>query len=200
MKEIINKIVEKEWEQFQLVNNEGGRCSCQEDWVQFRIMRSSQFMAWPDAVLESYLQDLEDAEFTGRNLVFTKYAFMMAHTNPRGYEEVKHVLPVISDEMKLVIDEVVKIQVRWAEEFQERCPKVSGKGRPIHEGEERFGQTSVETYQRGELYSYGEKTQLLYAEFVFETEKQGKNLTYEVRNNMAKMYGYESVDALENDR
>ena len=43
MNELIGKIVDEEWAQFQLVNNQGGRASCQDDWRQFSIMRGSQF-------------------------------------------------------------------------------------------------------------------------------------------------------------
>ena len=67
----------------------------------------------------------------------------------------------------------------------------------IRAADECCGMTSVETYQHGELYSYGEETQLLYCEFVFRCEQEGKNLTYLVREQMAKMYGYESVEDCE---
>ena len=47
MKEdLIEKIIAEEWKQFDQVNNEGGRASCQDNWPTFHIMRKSQFDNW----------------------------------------------------------------------------------------------------------------------------------------------------------
>lgn len=197
MKEIIEEIVREEWRQFQLINSQGGRASCQDDWAQFYIMRSSQFLVWPEPLLSSYAQDLQEASLAGRNLIFNKYAYMMARTDPAGYERVKHVLPELSQERRDYLEQAVQIHVRWAEDFARMFPEFAGKGRVIHQEDECCGLTSIETYQRGELYSYGPQTQLLYCEFVFRCEKEGKNLTYLVRDQMAKMYHYESVEDME---
>lgn len=197
MKEIIEEIVREEWRQFQLVNSRGGRASCQDDWAQFSIMRSSQFLTWPEPVLASYAQDLQRASLEGRNLIFNKYAYMMACTDPAGYRQVKHLLPPISQEEKDYLEQAVQIHVKWAEDFARKFPRYAGRGRVIHGAEERRGQTSIETYQRGELYSYGPQTRQMYCEFVFCCEREGKNLTYLVRDQMAKMYHYESVEDME---
>ena len=197
MKEIIEEIVREEWRQFQLINSQGGRASCQDDWAQFAIMRSSQFLVWPEPLLSSYAQDLQEASLAGRNLIFNKYAYMMARTDPAGYERVKHVLPELSQERKDYLEQAVQIHVRWAEDFARMFPKFAARGRVIRQEDERCGLTSIETYQRGELYSYGPQTQLLYCEFVFRCEQEGKNLTYLVRDQMAKMYHYGSVEDME---
>ena len=70
----IEAVVDIEWIQFQQVHNEGGRASCQDDRETFEIMRKSQFLAWTEEVLESYLQDLRDAWKEGWNLLTEKYA------------------------------------------------------------------------------------------------------------------------------
>ena len=59
---LIDEVIEREWEQFQYVQNEGGRASCQDDHETFVIMRKSQFMNWTQELLESYRQDLIEAE------------------------------------------------------------------------------------------------------------------------------------------
>ena len=41
--EKIEKLIQMEWEDFQKVNNEGGRASCQDDPETFFIMRRSHF-------------------------------------------------------------------------------------------------------------------------------------------------------------
>ena len=52
MNKLIEKIVDEEWAQFQLLNNEGGRASCQNDRRQFDIMRASQFSVWTEELLQ----------------------------------------------------------------------------------------------------------------------------------------------------
>lgn len=197
MNGLIERIIDEEWAQFQLVNNQGGRASCQDDRRQFNIMRGSQFLVWTEELLQSYYSDLLTANIEGRNLVFNKYAYMMERTDPAGYERIKHVLPAISPERRTFMEPAVQIQVQWAEEFAGKFPKFAGRGRIIRSKDECGGLTSVETYQRGELYSYGAETQLIYCEFVFRCEQAGRNLTYLVREQMAKTYGYKSVEECE---
>lgn len=197
MNEIQEEIIQIEWNQFQKVNNQGGRAGCQDDWQQFHIMRLSQFLAWPEELLESYLNDLEEADASDSNLIFNKYAYMMEVTDPEGYRKICHVLPEITPVQREQMEKTVQIQVKWAETFAKEYPNFAGNGRPIHQYEERFGWTSVETYQRGELYSYGTETQKLYCKFIETCEKEHRNLTYEVREHMAKMYGYASLEDAE---
>lgn len=193
----IDEIVKEEWRQFQLVNNEGGRADCQDDWQEFYLNRKSQFMSWPDVVIESYYKDLMRAKSEGRNILFEKYAFMMKDTAPEQYEKLKEYLPQMSVKKKELIDGIVAVQAEWAEDFAKRYPTYAGNGRPVHEKEARAGLTSVETYLRGELCTYGEDTIELYAAFVKECVQNGKNLTDEVRKNIAYLHGYHSVDEVE---
>ena len=79
---LIDEVIEREWEQFQYVQNEGGRASCQDDHETFVIMRKSQFMNWTQELLESYRQDLIEAEAAHWNLLTEKYARMMESTAP----------------------------------------------------------------------------------------------------------------------
>lgn len=193
----IEDVVREEWRQFQLVNNEGGRAGCQDDWQEFNIMRTSQFMAWPEEILRSYYSDLMQAKASGRNLLFEKYAFMMRETAPDRYVMVKGALPELSARKVQLIERIVEIQVRWAEEFQERYPNYAKRGRVIRAKDAQIGETSIETYQRGELSSYGEQTVELYAAYVDECVAKEINLTETVREYMAHMHGYESKEDVE---
>ena len=74
---IINQIVDIEWVMFDKVNNIGGRASCQDEKQTFYIMRSSQLGAWNEALLGSYLEDLQQAKAEGRNPLSEKYGYMM---------------------------------------------------------------------------------------------------------------------------
>ena len=71
--ELIEQIITLEWTFFKQTENQGGPASCQEDHETFKIMRTSQFLTWPDDLLTSYLDDLNKASETGRNLITEKY-------------------------------------------------------------------------------------------------------------------------------
>ena len=193
----IDDFIKEECRQFQLVKNEGGRADCQDNWQEFYIMRKSQFMAWPKEITDSYYMDLMKAKANGRNLLFEKYAFMMKDTMPERFEELKSVLPKISEKKRRLIDRIADIQLQWAEDFKRRYPAYAGQGRPTYTSEENGYTTSIETYLKGELSTYGENTIILYAAFLEECVQKGLNLTNVVRKNMAVLQGYGSIDEVE---
>ena len=78
--EKIEKLIQMEWEDFQKVNNEGGRASCQDDQETFFIMRRSHFAPWTEELIDCVQADMDRAHEQGRNLVMEKYAWMMAST------------------------------------------------------------------------------------------------------------------------
>ncbi|MCI5754105.1 MAG: DUF4125 family protein [Clostridiales bacterium] len=197
MDETIEKIIKLEYGMLDKVNNKGGRAWCQDHFDAFRIMRASQFLTWPEAVRESYLDDLETADAGGRNLIFEKYAWMMQYSHPDDFAKVEHVLPKFSPALVAKIEEIVAIQVGWAVEFDKKYPKVSGAGRPLHSSEDTPWDTSVETYARGEIATYSERTIDLYYQFIKGCQAGGRNLTTEVRTNQAKFQGWKSLDEVE---
>ena len=85
--DLIEKIILKEWQQFDKVKNEGGRADCQDDYATFSLMRKSQYMTWNRELLGSFYEDLCNAEKSGWNLIMEKYARMMKSTNPEKYLE-----------------------------------------------------------------------------------------------------------------
>ena len=196
---VIDEIVKREWEFFQEARNEGGRAACQNDWETFRIMRESQFETWPDMLAESYLEDLKAAEAAGWNLVAEKYARMMESTAPDKYKEIEGILPPCSEGKKAIANAVAGIQVSWMEEFAKVYPKLAGNGRLIHTGEDTMFDTSMETYLRGELLTYSERTLQIYGGYVAELAKAGGNLNAAIIDRTVKKYGYQSLeDAEEN--
>lgn len=197
MNDIIEQIVELEWKQFDKVINEGGRAQCQDDYETFSIMRKSQYMTWNEELLKSYLDDLRAAQNCGRNLITEKYARMMESTAPQKFEELKESLPALDEERIKIQEEIIKIQMAWMEDFAARFPKMAGRARKLHTIEDDEYDTSYETYLRGELGTYGDKTFVLYGRFIASLAQEGKNLAYDIMNNTAKLYGYASVDAAE---
>ena len=195
--DMVEKIVELEWKQFDKVKNEGGRADCQDNWGTFSIMRKSQYLAWTAELLESFYQDLLAAESKGWNLIMEKYARMMKSTCPGKYKEFEKDLPKISEERIAIQEEIIKIQVAWMEEFAGKYPKMAGNARSIRTSEDTAYNTSYETYLRGEISTYSENTFLLYGRFITELMKENRNLAYEIMENTAKLYGYSSVEDAE---
>ena len=83
------------------------------------------------------------------------------------------------------------------EEFAEKFPKMAGNARSIHTNEDTAFNTSYETYLRGEMGTYSESTLILYGRFITGLLQENRNLAYEIMENTAKLYGYESVEAAE---
>lgn len=191
--EYVEKIVALEWKQFDKVENEGGRADCQNNWNTFSIMRKSQYLTWTEELLASFYQDLMDAEEKGWNLITEKYARMMESTAPEKYAGLEKDLPKRSEDRIAIQEEIIKIQVGWMEGFADKYPKMAGNARSIHTSEDTPYNTSYETYLRGELGTYSEETLILYGRFIVSVQQAGKNLAYEIMNQTALLYGYESV-------
>lgn len=194
---LVEKLVTIEWQNFDKVKNEGGRADCQDDWGTFSIMRTSQYLTWTEEMLQSYIQDFEDAMSKGWNLITEKYGRMMESTAPERYEEIKEQFPFLAEEKKAIIEEIVKIQVAWMEEFAFEYPCMAGNSRVIHTGEDTVYATSFETYLRGEMSTYSDKTLDLYGRFIVSYLQAGKNLTKDIMTNTALLYGYDSLEKAE---
>lgn len=194
---IIHDVVSLEWSLFQEVNNTGGRASCQNMPETFFVMRGSQFDNWTDAMIISYGNDLHAAEQEGRNLLSEKYAYMMRSTHPDEWEQIKEYIPEVSPEKSALVEQIVAIQIGWAEELAERYPNFTSKGRPIHTSQDTPNTTSIETYSRGELSTYSETTLKLILEHYTHLKIDGVNAQEQTIADEARAYGYESLEAAE---
>lgn len=187
-------IIKVEWTMFQLVQNEGGPADCQENWTTFQIMRSGQFSCWTEELRDSYFQDLSAAVQSDWNLIFEKYARMMESTAPEKYEmELKPILPARSKERIEMQEKAIAIQVKWLEEFAATYPHLAQSARVIHSSEDTPFNTSAETYLRGELSTYSDKTAKLYCDYVQQLASEGKNLTAMINENVMQQYGYQGL-------
>lgn len=190
---LVEEIVKMEWEAFDKVENKGGRADCQDDYDTFYIMRKSQYMTWNVMLLQSFLKDLKKAKEVGWNLISEKYARMMESTYREEYERLKDKLPDVSDEKKALVEQIVKIQVEWMENFSKEYPNVAKNARVIHTSEDTYFSTSYETYLRGELLTYSDETLKLYGQFIVSIAKENQNLAKMIMENTAKLYGYTSL-------
>lgn len=194
---LVRELVLLEWEAFDKVENEGGRADCQDDFNTFSIMRTSQYNTWTSAMLQSYIHDFRSANERGWNLITEKYGRMMESTAPLKFEEIKDSLPTVPEGKKEIIEEIVKIQIDWMEDFAKQYPKAAGNARTIHTSEDTMFDTSYETYLRGEISTYSDETLDLYGRFIADLCREGKNLAKMTMENTAILYGYQSLEELE---
>ena len=190
---IIEKILEKEWKYFSNLNNIGGRADCQDNREDFIIMRKSQWETFNEETLLSYLEDLNSKN----NPLFQKYAQMMKYNSPEEYEKIKDILEKASDEKTDLVNKIMFIYMEWEKEFFERYPIFSSMGRPLYSSEDDNIETSIETYLRGELLSYSEKTLKLYLNYVIDNKEKNINLAIKNMDNLASMQGFNDSDEVE---
>ena len=196
--DLVEEVIRHEWDQFQRTENEGGRAACQGNWPMFHQMRASQFMTWPEDLLRSYLDDLDEANRVGRNLVTEKYARMMASTAPDEYRErIEPFIPRLSDERVARQERVIAVQVAWARDFRGRYPKLGAAMRVLTTAEDTPEDTSFETYLRGELGTYSDRTLARYAAMVEDLRDAGRNLTEETVLNTVRLGGFADLDEAE---
>lgn len=196
--DLVEEVIRREWGQFQRTENEGGRASCQGNWPMFHQMRASQFMTWPEDLLRSYLDDLDEANRVGRNLVTEKYARMMASTAPDEYRErIEPFIPRLSDERVARQERVIAVQVAWARDFRGRYPKLGAAMRVLTTAEDTPEDTSFETYLRGELGTYSDRTMALYEAMVENLQAAGRNLTEQTVANTVRLGGFADLEEAE---
>lgn len=196
--DLVEEVIRREWDQFQRTENEGGRASCQGNWPMFHQMRASQFMTWPEDLLRSYLDDLDEANRVDRNLVTEKYARMMASTAPDEYRErIEPFIPRLSDERVARQERVIAVQVAWARDFRGRYPKLGAAMRVLTTAEDTPEDTSFETYLRGELGTYSDRTMALYEAMVENLQAAGRNLTEQTVANTVRLGGFADLEEAE---
>lgn len=190
----MNELVKQEWEQFTRVNNIGGRAGCQDDFRTFSIMRKSQYQAWSREAMESWLTDLKEAVREGRNLLAEKYAWMMRDTAPAEFQQLKGTLSLPTDEKEALIEELTEMQVQSRERFSRRYPGLSERGRALRQMDALPGEASVETYARGELTTYSQRTLELLKEHYIRMIYKGDDPCEATMEYMVRQYGYASLD------
>ena len=87
--------------------------------------------------------------------------------------------------------------MEWEKEFFKKYPIFSSMGRPLYSTEDDNIETSIETYLRGELLSYSEKTLQLYLKYILEMKEKNINLATKNMDNLASMQGFKNSDEVE---
>jgi hypothetical protein len=194
---LVDEIVQLEWEMFSNVQSMDGPVACQQNPKTFEVMRSSQVKSWNDEVAASYLADLHTAQARGRNLMTEKYARMMQWTSPCEYRRIECNLPQVEPEAEDVVERLTRKLVEWQEALAAKYPYVAGQGRPIRSTDDNKYVTSFESYNRGELATYSLKTLGLLEQHYLLMAAAGESPTEAVLRNTIERYGYKSIERAE---
>ena len=127
-------------------------------------------------------------------MIEEKYARMMESTVPEQYASFKENLSIISDEKRIIMEEIIRLQVQWMEEFAAQYPGLAQNARLIHTSEDTPYDTSYETYLRGELGTYSDKMLELYGRYIVTHAQNGVNVAKKIMWNTIKFYGYNSFE------
>ena len=106
-------------------------------------------------------------------------------------------MPVISEQKVEIVEKIVKIYLEWELEIMEKYPGITNKGRKLYSESDTPEYTSIETYLRGELLSYSEKTLQLYYDYIKNCKFENKNLAEKNLENIVKHKGYKSLEEVE---
>ena len=121
----------------------------------------------------------------------------MHDTCPGEYQKIEGQLPELSEEKWKLVSELTEIQTRWMETFHESHPLFGGQGRAVRKAEAYPGDASVETYARGELSTYSEKTLRSLKTCLETLQKQEVHPEVLTMDYMARCYGYHSAEEVE---
>ncbi len=196
--ELINRIVDLEWDMFDQVSNAGGRATCQDDEWTFYVMRFSQFASFDEATLRSYEQDILQAQREGRNVITEKYGYMMEYTDPAYFDhELKHILPAVTYIKSELVDRIANLLLGFERTFDERYPRLYSKGRPLMGTQ--AADVSFHIYTIGELKTYSEQTLNLYYKYIAAIDSQDvmHNPSFVIHRITTEFYGYKSLDDAE---
>ena len=167
------EIIERELAMFLATNNEGGVSECQTRPDTFRAMRKMAHSAHEDAVLDSYLADLRQAEVNSRNLMVEKYARMDDRLPPLSTSPL--------------LDQIADAEQAFLHDAQRRYPHVIKSN----------GQGMIRRYLRCELETLSPRTLELYAAQISRAQHAGRNLVVERHDYLMRLLGKGGIDVCE---
>lgn len=155
---------------------------CQQAPEGFNLTRGAAFEVWSEETLFLYLGDLLSAAANGRNLLTEKYARM------------DNLIPPLN--LNPIIDEIVKIEVAWQKELEQKYPHAVGQGNTENCGDSA-GILSFANYLRCELETYSNETLASYHRDLLKALEEGRNLAEEKYTRIFQQLGYPSLSDAE---
>ena len=117
----------------------------------------------------------------------------MASTHPSEFARLSPLLPAQSDEKKALVERLLSRQLRELEALRSHYPHILAAMRRLHTAEDTPEETSLETYQRGEMYTWSMETLTRFARQTDAMPDYGLTIL----QDMARQYGFATLEALE---
>ena len=175
---------------FKSLKNIGGEASCQRNYPYFKLMRESQYLCFSLELLKSYLNDLHEALKYNYNLLEIKYGFMEETVDKEAFAKIKDRLPKISKFQAKLIEGICDVVLEMKEEY-DKTPHA--RMRDNTRNYDNYNNASYETYLKGELSSYSEKTLYFYARMLQELSQNKQNIVDLTTRYTYFLRCYESV-------
>ncbi len=169
----VHRILDIEVDMFLRVPT-GEEPSCRSHMEDMKLHRRGQFSTWSEETCESYLNDLQEAERKGVNLMTVKYARMDNLIPP--YSDNPLIQP-IADQFRV-----------WQQDMLRDYPHVMRGARDIED---------FSNYLKGELETYSARTLELLWKDVESYAARGENMSIAVYGYLASQSGYESLESME---
>jgi hypothetical protein len=171
--ELIRGILDIEWDMFQEVKS-AIPTPCQVWPEAFKRIRGSVYETWTEEALQSCLQDFEEAQHDGKNLLTEKYAHMDDLLGPPRENPL--------------IDEIVIIETQWQDEIRRNYPTLCNR---VCRSTNHFDDgRNFSVYLRSELQTYSVRTIELYHQAVIEALARNENLALKSLEILVKKGGY----------
>jgi hypothetical protein len=151
--------------------------TCQQSPNAFLLHRKAQFDSWDCVTIQSYLEDLKDAQANGINLMTIKYAYMDGNL-PRP-----KMIPTITS--------IVDYLYYWQCEMFRKYPALMKGARALEEDSQET--TSFKTYLTGELCTYSIRTLNHLLAYISNLALEGKNLSEMIYENVLQANGFKSI-------
>lgn len=193
---VIDEIIEIDFEMFVQVNNRGGKAQCQSDYEGFKIYRYSYYYPWSLESLKIYLAFLKECVENERNIMTEKYAYMMETTHPEEFMEIKKFIPEVREDKNLLINLLWEVQKNWIQKFSLQYPNILKHGRPIT-SRENNNATSIENYFKSELKTYTMELLNSLEKDHDEYLNSGKSMVEKQYEIMMKLKGFSSLEEAE---
>ena len=195
--ELIEDIIDLEWDLFRNVNSKGPKAACQLDKKAFHLYRFSNYAIWTVDILDIYKAFILDSIKAGRNILTEKYAYMMEETDPENWESISAHLREIDEEEIILIEKIWEINRIWATDLQARFPNLLSLGRPIEASSDEKQVTSAETYFKCELKTYTMEILTKLYSWYSKNHDEGKSLLEDNYKIMVSLLGFSSLQEAE---
>ena len=144
--------------------------------------------------LESYFNDIREAQMEGRNLIAEKYSWMMEETDSAWFaEKLKPYLPKASERKMLLAERMTQVFMGCYESVKEKYPNMLAFGRSPYDNQDG---ASIQLYFSSELKTWSEATLLLACQDIISHLEGHQNPVCMIYEKMMDLYSHMALETV----